>query len=228
MAWRLLLPLEVAPLQILSLIRMLLNSEQLLARDTAEFDAEDLSFITRMAAIGDSYSAGIGAGGSIGLPIYPYPYLIYTDERLGDQSARTFQFVLCSGAVTEDVIKKEIPSIDNNQQVILISAGTFKPKLCNILNRSEVLGGNDDTLDRGCDRQLAYSKSLIAGDAFSKSLDSVITAAKKTSIRVWMLTKGSGIIYYTGYMPFRFFILAVFIVIIKLCQILCRGPITRI
>jgi hypothetical protein len=48
-----------------------LNSEQLLARDTAEFDAEDLSFITRMAAIGDSYSAGIGAGDSIGMSIYP-------------------------------------------------------------------------------------------------------------------------------------------------------------
>jgi hypothetical protein len=58
-----------------------------------------------------------------------YPYLIHTDERLGDQSARTFQFVSCSGAVTEDVIKKQIPSIDNNQQVILISAGTYKPKL---------------------------------------------------------------------------------------------------
>lgn len=38
-------------------------SSQLVGRDTGDdFDPSDLSFITRMAAIGDSYSAGIGAG----------------------------------------------------------------------------------------------------------------------------------------------------------------------
>jgi hypothetical protein len=44
---------------------------------------------------------------------------------------------------------------------------------------SWVLDFDWDALGRGCDGQLAYSKSLIAGDAFSKSLDSVITAAKQ-------------------------------------------------
>ena len=39
-----------------------MNYKQLMMRDTDEFDPEDLSFITKMAAIGDSYSAGIGAG----------------------------------------------------------------------------------------------------------------------------------------------------------------------
>lgn len=38
-----------------------LNINHLLARED-EFDPSDLSFITKMAAIGDSYSAGIGAG----------------------------------------------------------------------------------------------------------------------------------------------------------------------
>jgi hypothetical protein len=37
---------------------------------------------------------------------------------------------------------------------------------------------NWDSLGRGCDGQLARTKQLIAGDAFSKSLDSVISAAK--------------------------------------------------
>jgi len=37
----------------------------LLGRDD-EFDDTDLSFIKKMAAIGDSYSAGIGAGGRLG------------------------------------------------------------------------------------------------------------------------------------------------------------------
>lgn len=43
-----------------------LNTERLMGRDTTEFDQTDLSFITRMAAIGDSYSAGIGAGDRLG------------------------------------------------------------------------------------------------------------------------------------------------------------------
>jgi hypothetical protein len=42
-----------------------MNYERFMARDTADFDQSDLSFITRMAAIGDSYSAGIGAGDRI-------------------------------------------------------------------------------------------------------------------------------------------------------------------
>jgi hypothetical protein len=52
-----------------------------------------------------------------------YPYLIHTDERLGDEAARNFQFESCSGAVTSDVLKKQIPALNANQQVILISAG---------------------------------------------------------------------------------------------------------
>lgn len=35
-------------------------------RDDSDFDPTDLSFITKLAAIGDSYSAGIGAGDRLG------------------------------------------------------------------------------------------------------------------------------------------------------------------
>jgi hypothetical protein len=35
-------------------------------RDDSEFYPEDLSYIKSMAALGDSYSAGIGAGERIG------------------------------------------------------------------------------------------------------------------------------------------------------------------
>lgn len=43
-----------------------LNTQRLMGRDDAEFDPSDLSFITKMAAVGDSYSAGIGAGNKLG------------------------------------------------------------------------------------------------------------------------------------------------------------------
>lgn len=53
-----------------------------------------------------------------------YPYLVNTDGRLGDDpSKRKFQFKSCSGAVIKDVVEKQIPTLDYNQQVILVSAG---------------------------------------------------------------------------------------------------------
>ncbi|KAE8332768.1 fibronectin type III domain protein [Aspergillus sergii] len=103
-----------------------------------------------MAAIGDSYSAGIGAGERLGSVAdtlvsnsdwacsrydHAYPYLIHNDERLGDPDARTFQFKSCSGAVIEDVINDQIPNISGNQQVILLSAGGNDAELSNILNQ---------------------------------------------------------------------------------------------
>jgi len=135
-----------------------LSEPFLLSRDD-EFDDTDLSFIKKMAAIGDSYSAGIGAGGRLGsvfdlltpgsgkpisvhtlLPTcagadtsaedyacsrydHSYPYIINSDGRLGDKASRNFQFKSCSGAVISDVVDKQIPAIDSNQQVILLSAG---------------------------------------------------------------------------------------------------------
>jgi hypothetical protein len=42
------------------------SSQRLMGRDDSEFYPENLSYIKSMAALGDSYSAGIGAGERIG------------------------------------------------------------------------------------------------------------------------------------------------------------------
>ncbi|PWY96628.1 fibronectin type III domain protein [Aspergillus sclerotioniger CBS 115572] len=167
--------------------------------DTTEFDPTDLSYIQSMAAIGDSYSAGIGAG-----------------ERLG-----AITQALQPESVIADVINNQIPSINGNQQVIMLSAGGNDVELSNILNQCifqwAVLNSNQvavtkaaaladpdytwagsydwDSLGLGCDGQLARTRNLIAGDAFSKSLDSVIEAAKAK-------LGSKGMIYYTGYAKF--------------------------
>jgi hypothetical protein len=124
-------------------------------------DLTDLSHIQRIAAIGDSYSAGIGAGKRLGslstafvkdsgmfkqfliltkrwlTKLYThvdwacsrydaaFPNLVNTDYRLGDPAKRKFQFKSCSGAVMDDVLTRQIPKIDSNQQVIMISAGAY-------------------------------------------------------------------------------------------------------
>jgi hypothetical protein len=42
-----------------------------------------------------------------------------------DVTNHKFQFLSCSGAVTQDVIDKQIPKLDGNQRVILISSGKY-------------------------------------------------------------------------------------------------------
>jgi hypothetical protein len=54
-----------------------LNTDQLFGRDIEDFDPADLSFITKMAAIGDSYSAGIGAGDRLGSIVDDYACIYF-------------------------------------------------------------------------------------------------------------------------------------------------------
>ncbi|RYP65149.1 hypothetical protein DL770_009068 [Monosporascus sp. CRB-9-2] len=164
------------------------------------FDSTDVSFTKKLAAAGDSYTAGIGAGDRFGsllgvldptnvslsnLRSFPcpmiqvylmcedwacsrydlaYPYLINNDPRLGDPSGRNFHFRACSGAVTKDVLENQIPSVDSDQQVVLLS------------------------IDR--------AESFINRDAFSSDIDKVLDAAKAK------LVGDSGMIYHTGYGKF--------------------------
>lgn len=208
----------------------------LITRDGNAFNQADLSFITRLAAIGDSYSAGIGAGEKLGSVFgfwdpdsdyscsrcdHSYPFLVNNDERLGASSNRKFQFKSCSGAVISDVLERQIPAIDSNQQVILISAGGNDVELTNTLNQcifqwavlstsqvieAMIIVAEDDRFSfldfldmdvygRGCEGQMDVSQALIDGPAFSSSLDSLISAAKAK------LGPG-GKIYYTGYAKF--------------------------
>ncbi|KAL4983900.1 fibronectin type III domain protein [Aspergillus falconensis] len=213
-----------------------LSTDRVLVRDTEEVHAGDLLSIKRIAAIGDSYSAGIGAGYRLGTVVqalnpdsdwacsrydHSYPYLIHTDERLGDPDSRTLQFESCDGADLDNVINEQIPNLSGNQQVILLSAGGNDAELTNILNqcifqwaalnsdqvavaKAAVLADPDyawlkdfdwDSTGRGCDGQLARTENIIKGVAFSKKLDSVIAAAKRK-------LGPDGMIYYTGYAKF--------------------------
>ncbi|KAF4982276.1 hypothetical protein FZEAL_2062 [Fusarium zealandicum] len=166
-----------------------ISMNTLFARDTDDFfNPDDLTFIKKIAAVGDSYSAGIGPGdglqgeGDENCRRYDhsYPYLINEDERLVDPPKRKFQFKSCSGAVAENTVESQIPSIDLDQQVILLSAGGNDAELVNILNHEPWAEGWDwTTSTRSCQSQLQASKDIINSDDFAKRLDPVIEAAKK-------------------------------------------------
>ncbi|KAF6833212.1 hypothetical protein CPLU01_05731 [Colletotrichum plurivorum] len=114
------------------------------------YDPDDLSHIKSLAAIGDSYSAGIGAGDRLGSIVnaldphsawacsrysHSYPMFVDADPRLGDPKSRKWQFESCSGAVTNDVVENQIPRIDGSQDAILLSAGGNDVQLLEILNQ---------------------------------------------------------------------------------------------
>ncbi|RYO84490.1 hypothetical protein DL764_009322 [Monosporascus ibericus] len=204
--------------------------------DDKFFDPTDLSFIKKLAAIGDSYAAGIGAGDRLGDLLgaldptsdwacsrydHAYPYLINNDRRLGDPSGRNFQFRACSGAVTQDVLENQIPSVDSGQQVVLLSIGGNNAELLHVLNQCVfqwgVLNGEQvalaktaatvdkeyqwakdvdwDSLGRGCNAQLNRTESIINSDAFSSNIDKVLDAAKAK-------LANDGMFYHTGYGKF--------------------------
>ncbi|KAF4436965.1 integrin alpha n-terminal [Fusarium austroafricanum] len=204
--------------------------------DLPERDSKNTLNIRKLAAIGDSYSAGIGAGDRLGTVFdafkdgsdyacgrynQAYPYLVNQDSRIGNPSERTFQFLSCSGAVTKDVLDKQIPKLDDNQDAITLSIGGNDVGLVSLLNscifqmgvftkaqaaEAKVIAEVDkdyswaksvdwDSLSRGCQGQIDFSKSLANSEDFSKKLDDVLTAAKKK------LADGAKI-YVTGYAKF--------------------------
>ncbi|KAJ3497498.1 hypothetical protein NLG97_g1847 [Lecanicillium saksenae] len=204
-----------------------ISNSVLFQRDEGDenYNSIDLSFIKRLAAIGDSYSAGIGAGdflngeGDFACSRYDhaYPNIMNNDLRLGDPGGRNFQFVSCSGAVISDLLKKQIPNLLENQDVILLSAGGNDAKLVDLLNQcvyqwstfewDDVDAPKHDELKRdfpdmdwekfgvGCGNQMKASMDIIMSERFSTDLDVLIETAKRK-------LSANGIIYYTGYAKF--------------------------
>lgn len=91
---------------------------------------EDLSGIKKFAAIGDSYSAGIGAGqvrtepGSGDCSRYDesYPSLLDINGHLGGSDAHTFTYLSCSGDESP-AIKEQAEKLGDDYDLITISAG---------------------------------------------------------------------------------------------------------
>ncbi|GAT25369.1 fibronectin type III domain protein [Aspergillus luchuensis] len=128
-------------------------------RDTDDFDPVELSHITKLAAIGDSYSAGIGAGSRLG----------NIGEALNSKSSG-------NDAELSNILNQCIYqwAVLNPTQVLVAKAAA----LAN-LEYGWMADIDWDALARGCDGQLEHTNRLINADAFSKSLDNVIAAAKK-------------------------------------------------
>lgn len=83
----------------------------------------ELTF-NKFAAVGDSYSSGLGAGHVVDRTCrrydHSYPYLINSDPRLGSQEAagRRFEAYTCAGATIYDIIDKQVPQLTTRYDVV--------------------------------------------------------------------------------------------------------------
>lgn len=124
------------------------------ARGDDGFDPYDLSNIKDIAAIGDSYSAGIGAGERLGqlisidpaavgawkckhkardkwasylTPIgsrYDHSYPYLVNWAINGNNTDNFDFHSCSGAVVQEIIDEQVHRIRGERDAIMISGGT--------------------------------------------------------------------------------------------------------
>ncbi|KZF21133.1 SGNH hydrolase [Xylona heveae TC161] len=163
---------------------------------------EVLPFIKTFAAVGDSYSVGIGAGKRLeGLGDWycsrydhSYPYLINGDGRLGNDKDREFKFLSCSGATIPDITETQLGALeDGSQQVITISGGGNDAGFAHVLNGCiyQWTYGTQKT----CDKNIQQASDTLNSAQFSESIDNLISLAKKK-------LSPDGHIYYTGYQQF--------------------------
>jgi len=170
------------------------NTTPITKRDDVAKDPNDHSWITHWAALGDSYSAGIGCGYLLDHACSRYnlswPNLMNEDARMG-KTSREFQFLACSGATSPEILAHQIPQLSDGLQIITMTAGGNDAGFSDILIDC-VFGVS---LESKCDTLLYNAQALMQSEAFKSNIESLLSAA------ISKLGE-NGRVYYAGYAPF--------------------------
>jgi hypothetical protein len=119
-----------------------------------------------------------------------YPYLMSQDVRMSGKPA--FEFIACSGATSEDVLKKQVPQLSSGYDLITLSAGGNDVGLASVLNACIFQWSGGD--DQNCDNQLQATQNLIK-NTLPKNLDNLLNSLKGK-------LSSSSKVYQTGYAKF--------------------------
>lgn len=152
------------------------------ATASAQGDPGTLSVLV----LGDSYSAGNGAGSYLGAPTCHRSAANYGRqfERLVEVSggpSTTVATIACSGAVTSDILKPrggrpaQVTQVDGNEDVVLLTIGgndvgfgTIVATCLLPLTRSA----------RGCEASLAKAERMVTDGTVATRLTNVLTAIR--------------------------------------------------
>lgn len=157
--------------------------------------------VSRFAAIGDSYTAGIGAGGPADNDTkcargnFSYPSQMNLDERFGNPEQRQSQFLACSGAKIGGILDEQVPLLNDEQQVITMTAGGNDVGLADILNACVFQWW---PFSSGCHQAIETSRELIEG-SFSADLVKLLKAVTPKLSRD---PTNPGRLYVIGYADF--------------------------
>lgn len=157
----------------------------------------DFPWIQRFASIGDSYSAGLGAGDR--LDFYcsryakSYPNMLHT-SLLGHNKNRTHEFLSCSGQTSTEILETQVPALSDELDLLTISAGGndigLSPILSNCVYQFYMASEAD------CKTSIQQAARRVASkDQLYKNITTLIAAAKPKM-------SPHGVIYVTGYAGF--------------------------
>ncbi len=126
----------------------------------------------RYAALGDSYSAGVGAdGSSLGAECdrnsAAYPALWASEHR-----ASALKFLACSGATTSTVLSDQVPAIPANSNLVTITVGGNDVGFATIMQIC-ALQGTDDCIEA------VDNAENIATTALPRKLDKLFKAVDR-------------------------------------------------
>jgi lysophospholipase L1-like esterase len=126
---------------------------------------------TTYAALGDSYSSGVGTNSytldsACKRSVYAYPYL-WTQKHAGT----TLSFVACSGAKTSDVLSTQIQSVTSATTLVTMTIGGNDIGFANLIQQctlsdcSAALDSTRANLDATLDTALANVFGTVKGHA---------------------------------------------------------------
>ncbi|KAH8763228.1 kinetoplastid membrane protein 11, partial [Diaporthe sp. PMI_573] len=155
-------------------------------------DPYDLSWVKKWAAIGDSYSAGIGSGSpfpnsSAACARYDqsYPAFIQDNELMPQDPAAAFEYLACSGATGPEILASQVSALGTGYDLITVSAGGNDASLNAI---RDTLPGNLDKLYAGlADKINTGRKIYVTG--YAAFFDNSTTGCDNTSWAFWFNTQ---------------------------------------
>jgi hypothetical protein len=135
----------------------------------------------KWAAIGDSYASGVAAGNR--LPGAnsrqcsrfdgSYPVVLNNDPALGDNPSRQFQDFACSGSTIADVLNKQVPQLDTDEDMVTLTVGGNNVGFADLVDAC-IYQFRPRPAD--CQTQIQATWDIINGQQLSADLDSLLQA----------------------------------------------------